>query len=363
MTMTLTGNEPAQPNPVDPATLPPSTDPDEIELREAQAAAKTEDAAGQAKPADQVTTPAPDKPADAPQPQPSGQPEMVPHARFHEVNLAKGKAEQDAAYWRGVAEARAQQAPAAGGQPPVPQPQQQTPEAKLAEIGTAIDALAKKFDDGEITMADFKKQERELTNKEAVLREEAVLAKVKLASAATAPQSDELYLETLTVELEKAHPWITVADKVGNAADWKALNELAYQRCVENGKDPTKGTFGKYEIRKAAAEIADEIGPSWFGPRATKAGIPLPGQSPGQAGGSPPQPQPQPGKPALSPAAQQRQTKLEQAAGAPPNLSSMTGAVGPNAGAPSDSALEAMTDDEIAALPAATRNKLLGIDA
>jgi hypothetical protein len=389
-----TGNDPAQPNPADNqpqldpnAGTPPAagadpnrltfTDPqpaedlDDAELTAAKQAAEAEGAAGTgegegtvqggAAPPAAAGGEAPQDSAKTGQPQPQGQPQpeavMIPKARFDEVNGRAQQAEQSAAYWRGVAEARAaaQQPwqPGPGGQPQ-PQPAQPTPEQRLASIHAAQDDLATKFDNGEITMAEFKKQERELNGQEMTLREEMLIQRVQ--PAAQAPDGNQsLYLDTLTANLEQEHPWVQVFDQVGTDADWSYLKAQAIDNLTQRGVDPRTGDIGRYELRKEIAVLADQLGPTLVGNRAKAKGIALPGDQP--QGGTPGQPQP----PQLSPQAQQRQRKLEMAAGSPPNLRSMgTDAPDPS-GLPSDSRIEDMSDDEIGNMPDSVRRRMMGI--
>lgn len=362
MTLPTDGSDPARPQApevlatVDPqaATLAPAevTDPDEIELREALAAVKTEEAAAQTTPADPAAQPAQQPQPHAPQAQARPAP-TIPKARFDEMVDKANKAAQEAAYYKGVAEARAQQ-PA---QPQQPQRQQATPEQQLAEIARRQDVLAIQYDDGKISMAEFKKHERTLANYEHNIREALLVAKVRPApQPAPAPQqgNDELYLETLTADLEKAHPWVQVLEQVGKPSDWEYLKRTAIENLTEQGVDSTAGALGRYNLRKEMARLADELGPALIGPRAQARGIALPGQQPAVTAQQPQQRQ-------LSPQAQARQAKLQQAANAPPNLASLAGTTGQQGFTPSQ--VEALTEDEFDKLPKATISKILGLSA
>jgi hypothetical protein len=333
---------------------PVVTDIDELDL---QAALKEEEAEKASATGAQTVEGTPAVPA-APKPQeqnpsPHGEVVMIPKGRFDEVNAAKSKAENEAAYWRGQAEARAAQTAPAPGAAAAPQPQQ-TPEQRIAAIDAQLDDLAKKFDDGEMTLVDVRKQERTLQAQVDAIREEA---RPKPAAAAPANQGgDALYLETLTAQLEDAHPWVKVFDAVGTASDWGYLKDRAITNLTARGVDPRNGNLGRYELRKEIAALTDELGPALLTASATKAGIALPGQSPKPA--APAQPTP----PVLSPEAKARQAALLKAQGAPPNLNAMTGAAG-ESGIVTEAQLDGMSEDEIGALPASVHNKLLGLSA
>lgn len=355
-------------------TGPQPVDVDDVELNAAKTAAQAENTAGQGDGKDGAATgkdPAqptagaaqtdPKLKDGQTQPQgqqPAGDQPMIPKARFDEVNGAKTEAERKAAYWQGVAEARAQAAPGQPGGTAQAQQQQPTPEQRLAIIHAAQDALAVRFDNGELTRAEEVKQRRELDNQEATLREEALTAKLRPAAQAAQPAAnDELYLDTLTAQLETQHPWVRVATLVtGSDQDWDYVKGRAIDNLTARGVDPRAGNVGKYELRKEMATLWDQLGPTLVGERAKAQGIALPGA---QATPGATQQQAQP----LSPTAQARQNGLDKAAGAPPDLSRMSGHTGDANGQPSDARLETMTDDEIGALPVSARNKILGISA
>lgn len=370
-----TGNDPAQPAPNDQTdvtitasggepgplkitSIEEIVDPDEIELRDAKAAVQTEDAAAQTPPADQVTgaQSAPPAPPQAQAPaSPPQDPVMIPKARFDEVNNARTEAERQAAYYKGLADAR--QAPASPQAPPAPA--QPSAEQRLSALHEQQDALAARFDNGEITRVEETKQARVLAAEEQAIREEILLAKVpKPQAQAPVASGNELYLETLTAQLETQHPWVQVFDKVGNDADWSWLKAQAIQNLQARNVDPRQGDMGKYELRKEIAVLADQFGPALLSGRAQAQGIPLPGQtSPSQGGQLPPQQQ-QPSR-----QAQARGAKLTLQENAPPNLNQVTGQAQGGLEDMSDSRIEAMSEDEIGALPTPLRNKLLGIEA
>lgn len=338
---------------------PVLTDIDDIELQDALKAAEAEKAADK--------TPAPDPAAGQVQPQTPAAKDpadtlMIPKGVFDDRVIKErektAEAERQAAYWKGRAEA----APAPGQQPqPAAQPlPAQTPEQRVAALDAQIDDLAAKFDNGEITMADFKKQERTLTDQRSAIHEDALVAKVRPAAPANSGQ-DDLALQTATAQLEDNHPWVKVFEDLGAEAqaEWDMVKTMAIQNLVARKIDPTSGTMGRFELRKEVASLMDKLGPVLLTDRAKAKGIALP--TTGQQ--STPQAQPQPAKPALSPEAAARLAKLGQANGAPPNLNAMTNTGGGEDGMPSDAAIEKMTEEEISNLPIGVRNKILGIAA
>jgi hypothetical protein len=363
-----TAPETFQPSPIDPATqqqpdptalavqgesVPAVVDIDDAEFNAALAEVKAEETgaaqqttgAGTTQAAPQTTAPK-EPPAPAP---------MIPKPRFDEVNSRAEKLATENAYLKGQLDARTAPAPAAATQT---QPLAPTPEQHLAAIANATDALAKRFDDGEITMAEFKREERQLEAQAHSIREQQTLTKARPAATVDAGnEGNELYLETLTAQLETQHPWVEVFDKVGTPSDWEYLKTRARENLTERGIDLSKKTaVGTYELRKEVSRLADELGPTLVAAKATAKGIALPGTQ-AQSQTTTTQQQAKP----LSPTAQARQAALDKAANAPPNLNALHGHTGNEGGIPTDAAIEAMSEDDIAKLPQAVRNKMLGI--
>lgn len=370
MTIEATTTEQARPDstvtdPLLPAEgasqTPVVTDPDELELQAAKAAAQAEDTAAKPEgaegavtadgktPAQPTTTTTGAKPAA----QAAGP--MIPKARFDEVLTGKSKAEQEAAYWRGRAEASGTAAPGTGQQQQQQQ-QPQTPEQRIAAVRTEKAALAKEFDDGNLSMADYEARRDALDDKVTGIREEALLTKVRPAGD-TKSSNDELFLDSKTAELEDSHPWVHIFDQVGKA-HWPLIETQARENLAERGVE-IKGSIGTYHLREEMAKLADEIGPALLATKATAKGIALPGQTQDTAATKPPQQQQQK---ELSPEAKARLAKLDQHRQAPPNLNNMSGS-SVNEDVLSDARVETMSEADYDKLPKATRDKLLGISA
>jgi hypothetical protein len=346
---------------------PAEVDIDEQAIIDATKAAEAEEAAAAAA-ANGTTvepgkeTPAVAKPGEQQQDQNVGDGVMIPKARFDEVNGRVSKAETDAAYWRGVAEARGQAQPAAKpGEQGAQQQQIPTADQRLTAIQAQQDILAKKFDDGEITYSDLVKQQRTLANQEQSIREEVLLAKVKPAETGKASDGNDLYLDTVTAQLETEHPWVEVFEAVGTKTQWDSLRNEAFDNLIERKIDPTTPT-GKYELRKEVATLMDQRGPSMLTEKAKAKGIAIPGQ---QTPAAQQQQLGADGKPVVpaakkSPLAQVREAKLNLQENAPPNVTSMSGTA-VNANGMTDAQIEAMGEDQYDALSETQRNSLLGI--
>lgn len=345
--------DPATPAPAEapaPAPAEVERDIDDVAFDAAVAEAKAEEAAAAQPQADAATgQPAAAAPAAA-------QPQTIPKARFDEVNARARQAEEhaaklaaDNAYLRGLADARGG-IPATGT--PAAPPAQQTPEQRLAAVRAEKATLAKQFDEGELTMADFEAKRDALEDKIEALRDERLNERMIAKTGSQASEGSALYVETITRQLEKDHPWVGEFEAVGSDADWNYLKQLGIERCISKGIDIRQGEIGRYELRKAVAEIADELGPSLLASKMARANRAAPAI--GQTS------QPQPTTPPLSPSVRARQAKLDVAAGAPPDLAAMPG-VPANPGVYSEAQVMSMSEDEYARLPEGVRQKLLGI--
>jgi hypothetical protein len=364
--MTVQGNE-AQASPVvdqetvtgtveTPAAAHVDIDPDLKELQDAEAAAKVEEAAakGQGEPPAAGTAATPAAAAAAPPAVVSDQTDAltIPKPRFDEVNNKLRDAELENARLRGRLEAATPLAPATPAAAPQPTPQDRT----LA-INAQIDTLAKQFDDGEITLTQYKQQERSFEAQLQAIREEALLAKVPKQQQPAAGD-DSLYVHQQTQQVVTEHPWVSVFEQVGTDADWALVRERAQADMKERNVDLSNRAAADLELRKTMGRMMDDLGPVLVATRAQKQGIVLPnGQPQAQA-----TPAATPQKPPLSPAAQARAEKLDLAGNAPPNLAALSGGTD-DGGMPSAAAIEMMSDEDIAALPRGVQEKILGLSA
>lgn len=275
---------------------------------------------------------------------------MIPKARLDEV-LQKAQEARDAAlYWKGVAEARA-----AAGQPQGQQPQQQAEqqpqapdfEAQIkAERDKVLDA-ARRYDEGEITYSELKQSEIAAEDTIATLRKQAEqqhTASQKPAYDPSDPKnwalSDQQYLEQQERKLLAEHPNLGAM----NETQVQALVRLAYQEAHAIGRPFGVGPAETARLREHIATLSDVYGPRW--------GVQVPTKPAIQGGQKPQQPQ-------LSPQAQARVGKMALQTQLPPDTNGMGQGAAPNQQI-SDADIMRMSDEEIAALPPAMRNRLLG---
>ena len=368
------------------------TDPDDIELVEAQKALEAEEGAkaGEKTPGTEETSPPKTEPGKPPAgeaepttqaatepakaveaegkkaepvageakpeaPKAEGEPPMIPKPRFDQVLADREQAISAAAYWRGVAEARGTVTqPGVGEQetPAIGEPAK-TVDEQLAEVRTERIKLATRFDDGEMSAKEWEESRAKLEDKEREIRSSVEPAPA--APAATpAPQptsSDDLYLDNLTTTLEDQHPFTLEIDE--KDPRWAFLETEAWQQLGKEGVDITPDSRGTYVLRQRMAELTDVYGPIWTGKTSeelkkakAEAEPKVPEQQPpGNSGEQP------------SKTAKAREAKLIANAEAPPDVSRL-GAGGAQTEV-SDAQIEGMTDEEIAALPEATRRRLM----
>ncbi|UVC14710.1 hypothetical protein [Mesorhizobium onobrychidis] len=341
---------PAAPAPAPQPAVIVSDDLDDLELQNAKAAAQAEEAKpaapaepGIETPAAAATPGAPEKPKDQQEQQPAAP--MIPKARFDEVNNKNDELARQNAFLAGQVEAlkvRGPAAPAPAATPPAPA----TPPAadRLIAVGTQIDALAKKYDAGEISYAELKTQERALTNQEQAIREEILLAKVPQQQAQQPTATTDLYLDQLTAELEAKHPYLAAIE---SDSDFDYLVMKAKESFAAERVELPKGPIGSLRLRERVALLSDKYGPM------------LTGKTLAVPGATPAAPAPAtPAAPGLSPDAAARAAKIAMQGNMPPNVASMTGSAGEVI---SEASIENMSDDDLAALPIATRHRFLGI--
>lgn len=307
-----------------------------------------------APPGEGEAQPEPEKP---PETQKGDLPIAVPHVRFNEVTKQRDDALLQAAYWKGVADAK--QSPQAGD---ATADAQVTPEAQLADLKTKKLELADQLDEGQLTQREYAEQTSVFEDQEFEIR------KAMLAPPAADPADPgqvaqttptDLYLETVTAELEQAHPYLALMgdpakDPVANERMTHLANEARVQ-LVNEGETITDDSRGTLLVRQRVAELSDAYGPVWF----KDANVQI-GQQPAADG----QAKPAIGQDGLTATQRATTDKIAQAAAHPPdtlNVGTGEAQVG-DAVADAQAKIESgkMTEDEIAALPEAVKAKIKG---
>jgi hypothetical protein len=281
---------------------------------------------------------------------------MIPKARFDEVRSRAETAEQKAAYWRGVAEARAADHPPAnaGGQDQSQdqgRQQQITFEQQIAELAAQEDAIAERFDNGEIDAKTMNAELRTVRQQEAALREANLHEQIRQA-VPKAPTVDDVKAqiesEQQAVALYQANPLAgLVFPENGSAQAQAEIQDPAYREIMDTRRELVKvearqallrdhpgiqGPQADVLFREYLAHTANAYAATWFPNEAAKVAAPA-------------------AKPGLSPTAQARLDKMSVAAAQPPNPANL----GTSQGVADQWTPEryaALSDDQLARLPA-----------
>jgi hypothetical protein len=332
-------NDPHLPPPADPqAGQSPAMpdDPDEAELaearREAAAAespAELQSAAGQEpKPAHQNTE-APAKSAPGP----------IPYERFAEVAAELRKVRESEAYLQGQLDALRAAKPPTETPPVVENPSAApaNPADEIKALRAKVEEAAERFDNGEIGMREYEQVRAQAEDR---------IAELNLQRVAQPPSgglADEALLASHAARLDAEHPYLPVLE----LSQLRELQAMAEAAALVRGQPYGQGPRELMRLRQDVARLSDIHGPEMvpnFKPPARSPSSTAPSNGTGRY-------------PDLSPAAQARARKLEMAADMPPNVNEMGSAGGTDGF--SDARINAMTDDEIAALPAAVRARIL----
>ena len=267
---------------------------------------------------------------------------MIPKGRFDEVLSKSAEKDLQIARLQGENEAlKMVVKPAAPGTPTQPTTPAETHDQKLERIYAAKEALAKKFDDGELGLAEMRRQERKLDDELDQAREARLESRIKASAPQpqqTAPAPD-MRLEEKFEDLETKHVYLK-APEVMRDDRWQFLLTEAASQLRSDGVltlpegAPLPPTL-RFKLGERVALLSDTYGPIW--------------------GAKAPQPSAAPPKPGVPPVVQARANKLEQAASAPPDLNRLT-PQGTQTEITEDM-LASMSDDEILALPASVRAK------
>lgn len=349
-----------QPDAIRQSTLmPEDDDPDMIDLREAEKAIAEANNAGSEDGEDGAEKPPAQEPATqtaAPiasteqQPTVEKQQIMIPKARLDEVLRERDEYAGKANYFRGIAEARGEMVKQPSG---APSNETATPtktvQDVLDDISNAKIGLAEKYEAGEITAVEWKKQEvgldrieRDMQSKLQAAEIERVQQQAKI-EAQHAVQSDNLNRQA--AELEAKHPYTRLLRDDQMAV----LSKIASDQLRAQKIDPKADMF---KFRETLAALTDQYGPIMTGKEITQ-------DNSASAKGSAQQNTAAGVKPTLSPMAQARQNKSRIAEQQPPNTN-VLGSGGGTRPEITEADIMKMSDDELAALPPSIQSKFVG---
>lgn len=346
-------------------------DPDQADLDEAKAAAEADEGEGEeggegtpdpepepgaAPTGDAAVAPGDGKPAPDPEPAAAAakdQP-MIPKARFDEVAKQRDDALMAAAYHKGQADQIAKQPGEVD-----PAEAAKTPDQALADLKAKKLDLAEELDEGQLTQREYAEKLSDLDDQEFEVRK-VLLAPAPTSVDSVPEQETDLYLETVTAELEQAHPYLALIGDPGTDPLAKErfdhLAATARATLAAEGETITNNARGTLLVRQKVAELSDGYGKLWFPDAQVGEGQQQTAQ-PGQA-------DPQKGADGLTASQRATKNKVGQAAAHPPNTLN----IGAGEGQQEDAAADAtrkiesgeFSEDDIAALPDALKKQIRG---
>lgn len=336
----------AQPAPA--STIP--DDPDDRAVYEARAelqrAEAGTDGGGQQQP-----TPDPTQPTPTPAPQqPAARQPVVPAGVLAEERRKSRALADENLYLKGALAARTQQQPGTTTQPGGggQQQQQSIPEAIQAE-GARLIAAAKQFDQGDLSMEQYKLIELQAEDRIAALRAQHLIAHVQSTQPTgnTVGIADAHVLEQHLERMSQEHPWSALLND--QEIDWLAA--VARDEFRGRGQPIAAGNHvDTLRLRQRVAELSDTFGPQWY-PNHQIAQPQQPTAQPSQQGVTRPQ--------AVGNQRVQQVARLAAVANnQPPSLSQAGHADTGDAAMTSDK-IGTMSEDEILALPRAVRDRFL----
>ncbi|WP_341893746.1 hypothetical protein [Ferrovibrio terrae] len=312
-------------------------DPDALDIAAAKAdietAAKPAAAQPDSKPAAPVAPAATTTPPQTASAKPAGQPDqpMIPKARLDEVLKRQEDLVKRNAFLEGALSAgKPADTPAAPAAPAAPA-------RTIAQIEADKLGLADQFDQGKLSAKEWREKEIALDREARALTEKPAAAPV---------QQDDLFLESLTQQLEELHPY--AKDGILDDAQWIFIETEARKSFSAEGKTIGEGSADTFLLRQRMAQLSDRFGPVMTGKDLKK-----PAAANGPAATTQTTTPPAPSATAAA-----RAGKLGLAERIAPDISNLGGSAAPSTEL-SDAALMNMSDDEIGALPEATRRRIL----
>ncbi|WP_417790290.1 hypothetical protein [Terasakiella pusilla] len=264
----------------------------------------------------------------------------IPKARFDEVNEArKQEAERARQLELENAELKGKLSVTNPAQKTEQVAEPETPQNEISRLENQIYDLWNQVEDGQLTMADARREERKF---EARIRQLDASTQPVTREQQKASYSDELYLQEKTVELVQSSQATLAFLGLGlneNSAEWAFVNAKATERL--NAENLTLETpAGLLRFRQLQTNTIEENA-SWLVPDFKAA--PTASDIPKTKG--------------PSPEAKEREKKLELAQRQPASTNAMA-----DSGSVHDLSLEKLselTEEEFEALPASIRNKAM----
>lgn len=280
---------------------------------------------------------------------------MIPKERLDAEIQKRLNAENQANYFKGVADASKQMVKAAAQPANETTNQTETPtfEAQLDELDNKRIELAEAYDKGTLTSVEWKRQELAIEKQTRVLtsqQEEVRLNAVRTEARQSAKAETQIAkLDDITASLEAKHPYCAEMQE----EDWAVINAKATKQLLAEGNftahQLSNDTHAIAAFRQRMAELTDTIGADLIGKPRRTASTPSQETTTQEAPGAKP-------KTGLSDTAKARADKIALSKTQPPTTSSIGNGGSVNEVTMSD--VERMSEEDIAALPQAVLNRL-----
>jgi hypothetical protein len=272
---------------------------------------------------------------------PKHMPGFVPLDRFKKKVDETNEALRLAAYHKGRADVLAEST--SPKDPAKPEP---TPQEQLKAIQDKLLEVASDLDEGKISNRQAEEFRQNLRGQEDAIKVKMVAP--KQPESKPQAKSDDLYLDTKLSELETQHPYVKAMEDPQFKDAWDYLGKIATRELVAEGVlkpglQPSAAQTLAFKTR--LAELTDKHGPAITGKTLD---LPTKAKAPEQ---------PKPGSPSKT--AEARAQKLTMQADMPPDVSQLGSSPSANPDH-SDAAIERMDEEDIAKLPKATRDRILG---
>ncbi len=281
---------------------------------------------------------------------------MVPKAALDDARKQARTFRDENIYLKGALKARETMPAAVPAVVPQPAatPQQTVQDLIRAQAQRILDA-SKTFDEGELTMVQFKEIEFQANDIIADLRARHLLNHIQSNLPVPQPErvglADGERLDQHVEEMAAAYPWSAVLTD----QELSMLAGMARADASRLGQPFTEGPAETMRLRQAIAELSEFYGPRWYPnghPDLQVAAQPTPSTrvAPAQPNGG--------HQPPIRSGADAARRAIELASRQPPNTSQAGyGDTGTDQ-LPSEDRIDAMSEDEMLALPKAMRARL-----
>lgn len=253
-------------------------DPMIIAFKEAEAELAAEGQGGEPKPAENPDSAPVNQPAGQPAGDKDQQPIMIPKPRLDQALAERDKFKEQAAYFQGVAETQKQMLsnPQKGEAEPgqtAAATDANAPTDAVAKAEADKLAAAERYENGEISLVEFKKIEIEKDREiraEMVKQNEALTDKARqVANETVNARTTEQVLVSKAVEIQAQHPYVAEIDQLPEADKnfvWQQITNEAVFNLQKKGVNALDGSpASRLALMQEKAALTDKYGPAYTG--------------------------------------------------------------------------------------------------